>query len=143
MMRLQNKEYKHFLTAIFFCLGIAFLLTIFVLIFGKDRSFLMINSHYSLQADYFFNYVTYLGDGLLWIPLFLYVLIYKRDFFIAVLTALIICTLITHVCKRVIFVDEPRPLRLLHDLARAVPLLEGRNNYVNSFPSGHTSTDRK
>jgi membrane-associated phospholipid phosphatase len=28
---------------------------------------------------------------------------------------------------------------LLQDVARAVPILE-HNNYVNSFPSGHTST---
>lgn len=139
-MKLQNEEYRHFRTAVFFSLGIALLLAVFVAIYGKDQSFLMINGHYSLQADYFFNYVTYLGDGLIWIPLFLYVLVYRRDFFIAVLASLLICTLLTHLGKRVIFAEAPRPLRVLHDLARAVPLMAGRDNYVNSFPSGHTST---
>jgi membrane-associated phospholipid phosphatase len=28
----------------------------------------------------------------------------------------------------------------MRDLARAVPLMAGRDNYSNSFPSGHTST---
>ena len=139
-MRLQSKEYQHFRAAIVFSFLLALVVTVFVFLYGKEKSFLMVNNNYSLKADYFFNYVTYLGDSLIWIPLFVYVLIYKRDFFIAILSALIICTIITHVFKRVIFIDEPRPLRLLHDLARAVPLLEGRNNYVNSFPSGHTST---
>ena len=139
-MRLQSKEYQHFRVAILFSVIIALLLGLFLFIYGKDQSFLMINGRYSTEADYFFNYVTFLGDGLIWVPLFLYVLMYRRDFFIAVLAGLIICTLITHVGKRLIFADEPRPLRLLHDMARAVPLMEGRDSYSNSFPSGHTST---
>jgi len=73
-MRLQSKEYQHFRTAIILSVAIAFVLAVFVGLYGKDKSFLMINGHYSVQADYFFNYVTYLGDGLIWIPLFLYVL---------------------------------------------------------------------
>ncbi|HEX8314656.1 MAG TPA: phosphatase PAP2 family protein [Flavisolibacter sp.] len=125
--------------AVFFSLLLVFVLAVFVLFYGKDKSFLMINGHYSTQADYFFNFVTFLGEWLLWVPLFLYALIYKRDFFISVLAALIICTLLTHLGKRVLFEGEPRPLRLLENLARAVPLIKD-NRYVNSFPSGHTST---
>ena len=139
-MRLQSKEYQRFRAAVLFSVVIAMLLAVFVGIYGKDQSFLMINGRYSPQADYFFNYVTYLGDGLIWVPLFLYTLIYKRDFFVAVVAAVIICTVITHFGKRVIFIDEPRPLRLMRDLARAVPLMAGRDSYSNSFPSGHTST---
>lgn len=139
-MRLQSKEYQMFRAAILFCVVIALLLALFVGIYGKERSFLMVNGRYSPQADYFFNYVTYLGDGLIWVPLFLYVLIYKRDFIIPVVAALIICTLLTHLGKRVIFAGEPRPLRLMQDMARAVPLMSGRDSYSNSFPSGHTST---
>lgn len=139
-MRLQSKEYQHFRMAVLFSVAIALFLTVFVAIYGKDESFLMINSNHSTKADYFFTYVTFLGDGLIWVPLFLYTLIYKRDFFVAMLAALIICTLITHIGKRVVFAGEPRPLRLLGDVARAVPLMSGRDSYINSFPSGHTST---
>lgn len=138
-MRLPRQEYNHFLTAVFFSLGIAFLLALFVAVYGKNESFLMINGHYSVQADYFFNWVTFLGEWLLWVPLFLYGLFFKRDFLIAAIVALVVCTLITHLFKRWIFVGAPRPLRLLHDVARAVPLIKD-NRYVNSFPSGHTST---
>jgi membrane-associated phospholipid phosphatase len=138
-MRLRHEEYKHFRLAIFFSLLIVFLLGIFVAIFGKDRSFLMINGRYSTQADYFFNYVTFLGEWILWVPIFLYALFIKREFFLPVLAALAICTLLTHVGKRVIFEGQPRPLLLLKEVARAVPILK-HNNYVNSFPSGHTST---
>lgn len=139
-MRLQSKEYQMFRAAIVFCVMIALLLALFVAIYGKQHSFLVVNGHYSPEADYFFNYITYLGDGLIWIPLFLYALVYRRDFFIAVVAALIICTVLTHVGKRVIYAGEPRPLRLLQNAARAVPLMSGRDSYSNSFPSGHTST---
>lgn len=138
-MRLPDHEYRHFRIAVLFSFLMVFVLAVFVVILGKDRSFLMINGNYSTQADYFFNYVTFLGEWLLWVPLFVYAIFYKRDFLIAVLTALIICTIITHLLKRVIFEGDPRPLRLLEDVARAVPMLK-HNNYVNSFPSGHTST---
>lgn len=138
-MRLPREEYNHFLQAILFSIVVAFVLAVFIAVYGKDESFLMINGHYSVQADYFFNWVTFLGEWLLWVPLFVYALFYKRDFLIAVAVALVVCTLITHLFKRVIYVGQPRPLRLLEGLARAVPLLK-HNNYVNSFPSGHTST---
>ncbi len=122
------------------CLAMVFLTGVFVAIYGRQDSFLVINGFNSPRADYFFTYFTYLGDGLIWIPLFVYVLLYKRDFFIAIVAALIICTLITHFFKRVVFADELRPLRSLQDLARSVPLMNGKDAYVNSFPSGHTST---
>lgn len=138
-MRLPRKEYNHFLTAVFFSLGLALVLAVFVFIYGKDRSFLMINGHYSTQADYFFNWVTFLGEWILWVPLFGYALFYRRDFLIAVLVALLVCTLLTRLGKDILYAGEPRPLRLLKDLARAVPVLK-HNNYENSFPSGHTST---
>lgn len=138
-MTLKEEEYNHFKKAVFLSLGIVGVLSIFLLLYGKDKSFLMINGHYSVEADYFFNYVTFLGEWLLWVPLFLYAFIYKREFLIAVISALIICSFITHLGKQIIFPGQPRPLRLLKDVARAVPLIK-QNRMVNSFPSGHTST---
>lgn len=138
-MRLPREEYNHFLQAVFFSIIVAAVLAVFIAVYGKDESFLLINGHYSVQADYFFNWVTFLGEWLLWVPLFIYALLYKRDFLIAVLVALAVCTVLTHLFKRVIYVGQPRPLRLLEGLARAVPLIKD-NRYVNSFPSGHTST---
>lgn len=139
-MQLQNKEYQHFRTAVVFSSAIALFLAVLLIILGKDRSFLLINGHYSVQADYFFNYLTYIGDGLIWVPLFLYVLFYRRSFLLALVAALLISTLITHGLKQLVFAGTPRPLRLLSDVARAVPLMHGRDAFSNSFPSGHTGT---
>ncbi len=139
-MRLESKEYQHYRMAVMVCLVLAFAAALFAAIYGKQDSFLVVNGFNSPRADYFFTYFTYLGDGIIWVPLFLYVLFFKRDFFMPVLFSLIICTVITHFCKRVVFPNELRPLRALHDLARAVPLMNGKDAYINSFPSGHTST---
>lgn len=139
-MKLQSKEYQHYRMAVLVCLVMLFVVAVFVFIYGKQNSFLVINGFNSPRSDYFFTYVTYLGDGIIWVPLFLYVLLYKRDFLIAVIASVIICTIITHFFKRIVFADELRPLRALPDLARAVPLMHDKDAYVNSFPSGHTST---
>ena len=138
-MRLKHEEYQHFRIACLFSLLIVFILAVFLAIYGKDKSFLVINGAYSPQADYFFNYVTFLGEWLLWVPLFAYALFYQRDFLIAVLIALAISTILTRLGKQVFFPGQPRPLIVLKDIARAVPILK-HNNYYDSFPSGHTST---
>lgn len=137
-MVLQNSGYRHFTKAVIFSMVLALLVAVFVLIYGKENSFLVINKYNSPEFDYFFRYLTYLGDGLIWIPLFVYALIFRRDFFLAVLTGLIICTLLSQGLKRFVFEDSYRPIVLLAEKVRTIP-----GYYINrahSFPSGHTST---
>ena len=81
-----------------------------ILSFGKEYSFLAINGYYSPSLDYLFRFWTYLGDGLIWIPLFGYVLLFKRDYLVAVLAGLIICTIVTQILKQVVFPDSYRPI---------------------------------
>ena len=135
---LQSKEYRHFTKAVLFSMMLALLVAVFVLIYGKENSFLVINKYNSPQFDYVFRYWTYLGDGLIWVPLFLYVLFFRRDYFFAVFTGLIICTLLSQGLKRFVFEDSFRPIVVLGEKVRTLT-----NYYINrqhSFPSGHTST---
>lgn len=135
---LQSTEYRHFRNAVLFSVGLALIVAVFILIYGKENSFLVINKYNSPQFDYVFRAWTYLGDGIIWVPLFLYVLFFKRDYFIAVLASLIICTALTHFLKRVIYPDEFRPIVVLGEKVRVI-----QGYYMNrehSFPSGHTST---
>ncbi len=112
---------------------------LFVLAYGKEGSFLIINRHNAPVFDQFFRVWTYLGDGVIWVPLFLYTLLFRRKFFIAVLASVIICTVLTHFLKRVVFADEMRPVVVLgEDVVHVVKDLH--MNRSNSFPSGHTST---
>jgi membrane-associated phospholipid phosphatase len=135
---LQSKEYSHFRTAVLFSLVLAMLVALFLLIYGKANSFLVINKYNSPEFDYLFIYWTYLGDGIIWVPLFVYVLLFKREFFVAVLASLIICTLLTHFFKRVVFPGDFRPIVVLGEKVRTIQGL--KINRANSFPSGHTST---
>jgi membrane-associated phospholipid phosphatase len=135
---LQSTEYRHFRNAVLFSVALALIVAVFLLIYGKENSFLVINKYNSPQFDYVFRFWTYLGDGIIWIPLFGYVLLFKPDYFVTILAALIICTLLTHILKRVIYPNELRPIVVLADKVRAIP-----GYYMNrehSFPSGHTST---
>lgn len=135
---LRNIEYRHFRNAAFFSLLLALLVSAFLLIYGKENSFLVINKYNSPQFDYVFRFWTYLGDGIIWAPLFVYVLFFKRDYFISVLAALIICSLLTQFLKRAVFWNDFRPIVVLAGKVRAIPGYH--MNRMHSFPSGHTST---
>jgi membrane-associated phospholipid phosphatase len=137
-MVLQSTEYRHFRNAVLFSLVLALIITVFLLIYGKENSFLVINEHNNPEFDYVFEFWTYLGDGIIWVPLFVYVLFFKRDYLIAVIAALIICTLLTQFLKQVVFWNDFRPIVILANKVRTIP-----GYYINrqhSFPSGHTST---
>ena len=134
-----TQEYRHYRDAIIFSLSLAVLVAVFLLLKGKADSFLVINKYNSPEFDYVFEYWTYLGDGMVWVPLFLYVILFKREFFVAVFASLIICTLLTHFLKRVVFPDDMRPIVALGK--EHVRVIDGlKINTRNSFPSGHTST---
>ena len=136
---LQSTEYRHYRIAVIFSVVLALLVGIFVLSYGKEASFLVINKYNHPAFDYVFQYWTYLGDGIIWVPLFIYVIAFKREFLVAVIASLIICTVLTHFLKRVVFADEMRPIIALGK--EKIRVIEGfRPHTRNSFPSGHTST---
>jgi membrane-associated phospholipid phosphatase len=134
----QSKEYKYFKIAALFSVVLAMLVAIFLIIYGKTNSFLVVNKLNGPYFDYVFKYYTYLGDGLIWVPIFLYTIFYKKDFLIAIIASVIICTILTHFLKRVVFPNELRPIGVLANKIRTIPGLY--INRANSFPSGHTST---
>jgi membrane-associated phospholipid phosphatase len=137
---LQSTQYPNFKLAVLFCLLMVFSAALLLFIYGKTHSFILINGHYNPQLDHFFQYVTYLGDGLIYIPILLYALLFNRKFILPIIFAIIICTVLTHVLKRVVFPGELRPVSLevekvvIHKI-EGVPL-----HRMHSFPSGHTST---
>lgn len=135
---LQSTEYRHFRNAVLFTLALASVVSAFLLIYGKENSFLVINKLNSPEFDYVFKFWTYLGDGIIWIPLFVYVLVFKRDYLVSVLAALIICTALTQLLKRGVFWNDFRPIVVLANKVRVIPGYY--MNRAHSFPSGHTST---
>jgi membrane-associated phospholipid phosphatase len=135
---LQSTEYRHFRNAVLFSIVLALVIAVFLLIKGKEDSFLVINKYNSPQFDYVFKFWTYLGDGIIWVPLFAYVIFFRKDYFVSILGALIICTVLTQVLKKVVFWNDFRPVVVLANKVRVIPGYY--INHAHSFPSGHTST---
>jgi membrane-associated phospholipid phosphatase len=136
----SHTRHEHFRIAVITSITFIVVFALFLFIYGKKDSFILINGFYNPQLDYFFQYVTYLGDGLIYIPIVVYCLFKNQKYLVPVIAGIIICTVLTHVLKRVVFPDELRPVSLevenviIHRID-GVPL-----HRQHSFPSGHTST---
>ena len=120
-------------------LGIGVLVCSFTI--GKQAFFLLLNTDLGRAADYFFVAATYAGDGLVWVPLLIWVLVKRRNELLPLLiSSFALTTLLTQVCKYVIVPHEARPIRAIADssLIHTVPGVELHT--VSSFPSGHTAT---
>lgn len=141
MLQTGKLNYKNFkvAAAISAAIGSALLLCSFEM--GRDQFFLLLNTDLGAVADFFFNYLTYIGDGILWI-VWLAVLLAKRrrDLLPLIITAFSCTTIFVQVCKQVILPDQPRPSEAIHDLS-AIHFIKGITVHaINSFPSGHTAT---
>jgi membrane-associated phospholipid phosphatase len=134
----SREAYRHFRLAAAFSLLLACIAGLFIYFQGKQNSFLLINHFHSSPFDTFFEYYTFLGDGLVWVPLLFYVIARKRSFIIPVLLAFVICTLLTQFSKWVIYADALRPLAELKEQVRTITGVDVHS--TSSFPSGHTSS---
>ncbi len=110
------------------------------LYFGKSELFLLLNNDWGKLADQIFVFATYLGDGTIWIPVALYVLLFRKKYTILLLGSIIYSTLFAQITKHFIFPGVLRPTRMISDLSliHTVPGVEINSFY--SFPSGHTTT---
>lgn len=131
---------QHFSIAVLTSLAFALAVAIFLFLHGKQDSFLIINGYYHPTLDIFFQYITFLGDGLIYIPIALYCAFYNRKYLVAVIAGILIATILTQFLKRVVFADELRPISLeAHNII--IRKIEGIPMHrEHSFPSGHTST---
>lgn len=135
-----NLNYKKFL----FSLVMSFILAVIVLVFsyyiGKNEFFLLLNTDLGRASDYFFQYITNLGDGLLWI-VWLLIIIKKRKVLLPlIISSFILTTIFTQIFKYFILPNEKRPSSGITDISQ-MHFVEGVTLHsINSFPSGHTAT---
>jgi membrane-associated phospholipid phosphatase len=109
------------------------------LLIHKGSDVLFINGMHTVWLDQFFKSITNLGDGLVFIPIFIATLFIRFQYSFACVLTLVSHALISTLCKKVIFADMLRPKGLLnHDLLYFVPGVEVHSTH--SFPSGHTMT---
>lgn len=112
----------------------------FSILLGKADFFLLLNANLGTIADTAFKYITYLGDGAIWIPIAVYILFFRKKYTVLLLGSIVYSTLFAQIPKHFIFNGEPRPTKLITDW-NSIHIVPGVFlNSVDSFPSGHTTT---
>jgi len=110
-----------------------------ILTVPKGKLEIEINNHYHPNLDYFFYYITYLGDGAFSIPVI--ILLFFRKIYYGILSALsfIFSTVVVQTIKHFIYPNMPRPSAYFEKTLNLhyVPYVELWK--TNSFPSGHTA----
>lgn len=92
------------------------------------------------MADHLFHYLTYLGDGIIWVPFAIWVLVYRKKMWPLVISAIVFSTFLVQFSKQVIFTNEARPTKSITEMA-LIHTVEGVELHTNnSFPSGHNTT---
>jgi membrane-associated phospholipid phosphatase len=121
--------------------GFAFLLLFLVNVFVvKGDAVIWMNQNYSDLPNYFFKYITYLGDGIIFVPIILIALFIRYE--IAITTAItgILLGIIIGVLKRQAFSHLSRPKTFLKDIYE-LNFVDGVDVHGHfTFPSGHTAT---
>jgi membrane-associated phospholipid phosphatase len=137
---LQERPGNNFGIAFFLTVVIAMTTGTIILFLGNHESFQRINGNHNQIADQFFKYFTHYGDGLMWAPLGLFCLFYRKKYLVPVIAGVLISTLIAQVLKRAVFPDELRPITFLSENF-PVHIIDGvAMRRQHSFPSGHTTT---
>ncbi|MBY0480076.1 MAG: phosphatase PAP2 family protein [Chitinophagaceae bacterium] len=108
--------------------------------FGKAEFFLMLNTDLGKLADQIFVFATYLGDGSIWVPVALFVLLFRKKYTVLLLGSIIYSTLFSQITKHFFFPGVLRPTRMISDMSLIHTVPGVYLNTVYSFPSGHTTT---
>ncbi len=141
--KIDNCVIRQMIKHPFFLSTLIFLIITLPLIFlPKGTIELWVNRNNIPFLDLFFKYYTYLGDGIVYAVVFLFLIIrhYYRAIFFSVIVAF--SFLVTNVLfKEFLFKDILRPYKYFIDKSETLHFIEGiKLHSYNSFPSGHTNT---
>lgn len=110
-----------------------------VTLFNKHQLHLILNKWHSPFFDFFFKYLTYLGDGVMFGFGAIFFLFLKKKVAYAIVVSGILTLFVVHLFKKVFFLGILRPVGFFGQ--DNLHLVEGvKMATLNSFPSGHTAT---
>jgi membrane-associated phospholipid phosphatase len=102
---------------------------------------LEINRYYSLEADVFFKYFTYLGDGIFCVGVGILLLFWSRLKGVLIIASYAISGILAQLIKNFGFPQEPRPVEYFSGMLNSLHTVAGVElSHWNSFPSGHTTS---
>lgn len=133
------KKNRWFIIPYLFFLVIAVIL---LLTFSKTDLHILSNKANSLFLDYFFKYMTYLGDGAMIAVLFIVLLFIKYRYAFSFLAGSLATALVVNFVKKVLLHDVYRPSKYFEMYETyQLHFVEGvKLHSFQSFPSGHTAT---
>ena len=130
---------------VFFILFLLYLIigAVLLLTHQKGELELWINQRHTAVGDFFFKYITNLGDGTFCL-IMAAVLLFVRFYYSLLALLPLLSGLITQIFKRTIYSEAKRPKVFFSDQREALNYVNGYNfeelSCCNSFPSGHTTT---
>jgi membrane-associated phospholipid phosphatase len=115
-------------------------LGLWLLFIDKAQSFRVLTRYHYAVADYFFKYITHLGDGIFILALAAVLASLKRYFFsLGIVSGYLLSGIFAQIGKRML--NMPRPKAWFENIGETVYQVEGVNVHLNnSFPSGHTAS---
>lgn len=114
---------------------------IFIFVFPKAESFLILNRLHSPLLDRVMPYVTFFGDGFFAAIVALFFLIYRIRYGIYLALTFISSGIIVQFLKRLVFEDKLRPVAYFNELAMDIYTIPAYDTpLMFSFPSGHSTT---
>jgi len=118
---------------IFLIIGLVILLTT-----KKGDVLLFINSYHNEYLDFYFKYITNLGEGYYFAIIIIIMGLYRIKYFIQGLVLFISTGLTAQILKQIF--DDPRPISYFSDSV-ILNLVDGVSVHSwNSFPSGHSTS---
>jgi membrane-associated phospholipid phosphatase len=113
---------------------------IVLLLIEQGDEVLWLNERHHVVANYFFRFITHLGDGLFAVLLCLGLLWVRFRDALLMLLSFGSSAIFTQVLKRLVFSHALRPVAYFGDTV-SLSLVEGVEMHLyNSFPSGHSTT---
>ncbi|PLX22268.1 MAG: hypothetical protein C0599_06860 [Salinivirgaceae bacterium] len=132
------KEQKGFIIIFVIWVGIAALL---LMIENKVFWQTLANENHSMFLDYFFRYITWLGDGTLIVILSVLMVFIRFRLAIVSLMSYLVSGLFAQLLKRFVFDDVYRPAHIFKDMdVDLLKVLDVGLKTKHSFPSGHTTS---
>ena len=134
----MTRNKAHILIFLLATLAILLLGGFFLAAYPKTEIHLFINTHHSPAADIFFKYVTYFGEGWMFLLAIPAMLFFSWRNGLAIALAGLFTGIFTALFKNGFYKGAPRPVEFLRDVADLYIVPGVEINHWNSFPSGHT-----
>lgn len=137
MFKIFSKNRYLFASYILIFLG----LSIFLFVFGKKETHLILSTCHNGVADAIMKVFTFFGDGLFMVIVGVIMLLksYRRG--LIILSSFLVSSLLVQILKRYVFIGYKRPVSWFHEQGIELYRISGIEYHsIYSFPSGHTTT---